>query len=212
MLPKIYQHIDCSTLAGKTLNHCYSNFRDAYKAHPRPPFSQSDHNSILLLPSYRSKLKQEVSVLRTIQRWSDQLEFTLQDCFDHADWDMFWVASENNIDVYTETVTDFIKKCIGDAVPTVNIKTYPNQKLDRWQHSRKTEHANHNKVVIPSAKQSNRQNASIEKVESQFNGSDMRRMWQGLQTIRLQKENQPCHGHQRLGTGQAKHVLCPVWG
>ena len=42
---------------------------------------------------------------------------------------MFRVVSGNNIEVYTETVTDFIKKCIGDVVPIVTIKTYPNQKL-----------------------------------------------------------------------------------
>ena len=41
---------------------------------------------------------------------------------------MFWVASENNIDKYTDTVTEFIKKCIVDVVPTVTIKIYPNQK------------------------------------------------------------------------------------
>ncbi|CDQ76805.1 unnamed protein product [Oncorhynchus mykiss] len=35
-LPKFYQHIDCATRGGKTLDHCYSNFRDAYKALPRP--------------------------------------------------------------------------------------------------------------------------------------------------------------------------------
>ena len=53
----------------------------------------------------------------------------LQDCFDHADWDMFRVASENNIDTYMDTVTEFIRKCIWHVVPTVTIKTYPNQKL-----------------------------------------------------------------------------------
>jgi hypothetical protein len=42
---------------------------------------------------------------------------------------MFWVASENNIDEYTDTVTEFIRKWIGDVVPTVTIKTYPKQKL-----------------------------------------------------------------------------------
>ena len=31
-LPKFYQHIDCSTRAGKTLDHRYSNYRIAYKA------------------------------------------------------------------------------------------------------------------------------------------------------------------------------------
>ena len=56
---------------------------------------------------------------------------------------MFRVASENNIDAYMDTVTEFIRKCIGEVVPTVTefirkcigevvptvtIKTYPNQK------------------------------------------------------------------------------------
>uniref|UniRef100_A0A4W5NSF9 Contactin 3a, tandem duplicate 1 n=1 Tax=Hucho hucho TaxID=62062 RepID=A0A4W5NSF9_9TELE len=39
---------------------------------PHPPFGKSDHNSILLLPAYRQKLKQETPVLRSVQRWSDQ--------------------------------------------------------------------------------------------------------------------------------------------
>jgi hypothetical protein len=41
---------------------------------------------------------------------------------------MFQVASDNNIDKYTDTVTEFIRKCIGDVVPTVTIKSYPTQK------------------------------------------------------------------------------------
>ena len=40
---------------------------------------------------------------------------------------MLWVASDNIVDIYTDTVTEFIRKCIGD-VPTVTTKTYPNQK------------------------------------------------------------------------------------
>jgi hypothetical protein len=83
-LLKFYQHIACSTLASKTLDHCYSPFRDGYKALPHTPFGKSDHD-ILLLPSYRQKLKQEVPVLRFIQRWSDQSESMLQGCFDHTE-------------------------------------------------------------------------------------------------------------------------------
>ena len=41
---------------------------------------------------------------------------------------MFRVASDNNIDEYTDTVTTFIRKCIRDVVPTVIIKTYHMQK------------------------------------------------------------------------------------
>jgi hypothetical protein len=46
-----------------------------------------------------------------------------------VDWDMFQVASDNKIDVYTDKVTEFIRNCMEDVVPTVTIKTYPNQKL-----------------------------------------------------------------------------------
>ena len=78
MLPKFYQHIACSTRASKTLKHCYSPFQDGYKALPRSPSGKSDHNSILLPPSYRQKLKQEVPMLRSIQRWSEQSKSMLQ--------------------------------------------------------------------------------------------------------------------------------------
>uniref|UniRef100_A0A8C7MZF5 Reverse transcriptase domain-containing protein n=1 Tax=Oncorhynchus kisutch TaxID=8019 RepID=A0A8C7MZF5_ONCKI len=127
-LPQFYQHIDCATRGGKTLDHCYSNFRDAYKALPRPPFGKADHDSILLLPAYRQKLKQEAPTLRSVQRWSDQADSTLQDCFHHVDWDMFRIASDNNIDEYADSVCEFIRTCVEDVVPIATIKTFPNQK------------------------------------------------------------------------------------
>ena len=67
-------------------------------------------------------------ISRNIQRWSDQSESTLQDCFVNTDWVMFQVASDSNINEYTDTVTEFIRKCIGDVVATVTIKTNPDQK------------------------------------------------------------------------------------
>lgn len=66
-------------------------------------------------------------MLRSIQRWSDQPDSTLQECFDHVDWNMFQVASDNNIDGYTYSVSEFMRKCIRDVL-TVNIKTFTNQK------------------------------------------------------------------------------------
>jgi hypothetical protein len=40
---------------------------------------------------------------------------------------MLHIASNNNIDEYADSVSEFIRKCIGDVVPTVS-KTFPNQK------------------------------------------------------------------------------------
>jgi hypothetical protein len=47
-------------------------------------------------------------MLRTIQ--CDQLEFTLQDCFDHANWDMFRVASECH-DFYRSRFLSLFGRC-----------------------------------------------------------------------------------------------------
>ena len=41
---------------------------------------------------------------------------------------MFRSAPENNINLYAEAVSEFIKKCIGEVVSTVTNKIYPNQK------------------------------------------------------------------------------------
>jgi hypothetical protein len=36
--------------------------------------------------------------------------------------------SSNGIEEYTTSVIGFINKCIDDVIPTVTIRTYPNQK------------------------------------------------------------------------------------
>ncbi len=117
--PKYFQHVTINTRGDRILDHCYTSFRDAYKSLPRPPFGKSDHSSVLLLPTYRQKLKREAPALRTVQCWSDQSDAILQDCFDHVDWDMFWAASDDNRGVF---------RYGHDIVPTKTIRIYPNQK------------------------------------------------------------------------------------
>ena len=57
----------------------------------------------------------------SIQKWSDDVNAKLQDCFASTDWNMFQDSSPS--------VTGFINKCIDDDfVPTVTVRTYPNQK------------------------------------------------------------------------------------
>ena len=67
-------------------------------------------------------------MLRSVQRWSDQSDSTLQDCFGHVDWDVFRIASNNNIKEYADSVSELIRKCIDDVVPIATIKTFPNHK------------------------------------------------------------------------------------
>ena len=130
LLSKFYQiftSMSRATREKKILDHLYATHRDAYKALPRPPFGKSDHNSILPIPTYKQKLKQEVPVTRSIGKWSDDADAPLQDCFASTDWKIFRDSS-NGIEEDTTSVFGFINKCIDDVVPTVTVRTYPNQK------------------------------------------------------------------------------------
>ncbi|XP_045079319.1 lipoma-preferred partner [Coregonus clupeaformis] len=75
----------------------------------------------------QKKLKQEVSVTRSDEKWSSESQIMLHDCFPSADWNMF-SDSAANIDELTTSVTGFIRTCIGDVVPTVKVRCFPNQK------------------------------------------------------------------------------------
>ena len=64
---------------------------------------------------------------RSIKKWSDEADAKLQDCFASTDLNMVRDSSDC-IEEYTTSVIGFINKCIEDVVPTVTLRTYPNQK------------------------------------------------------------------------------------
>ena len=188
--PKYFQHH-----SAHTLDHCYSPICEAYKALTRPPFGKSDHLSILLLPTYRQKLKRVPPTIREVHHWSDQSDSTLQDSFDNTDWEMFCKASNNNTDEYADSVTGFIKKCIEDVVPTKTVRVYPNQKP--WLSCEVRAALNTRTAAFKSGNTDDYKKASYAlcmiiraakreysaKVESQFNTTNTRSLWEGLNTI-----------------------------
>lgn len=60
-LPTVQQYVDCPTRLKRTLDHCYGNICDAYKAPCRPPLGKSGHNVIHLLPKHKSKELKQLS-------------------------------------------------------------------------------------------------------------------------------------------------------
>jgi hypothetical protein len=112
---------------------------------------------------------------------------------------MFRSATEDNTDLYADSVSEFLSNCIGDVVPTVTIETYPNQKLwvdgdiriklkvgsNQFNHGKRSGDMAEQKQCSNSLRRAIKQAKCrySDKVESQFNGSGMRRMWQGLQEI-----------------------------
>jgi hypothetical protein len=104
----------------KTLDHLYSTHRDVHKALSRPLFGKSDHNYVLLIPVYKQKLKQEVPMTRSIQKWSDDADATLQAYSASTDWNMFRYSS-NGIEENTTSVTSFINAFMHS--PAVRVHT-----------------------------------------------------------------------------------------
>ena len=125
--PKFYQHVTCSTRGDKILDHCYSSIKNAYKSLKRPPFGDSDHNCIHLVPTYKSKLKSEKPVKRTVRQWTRTASDRLRGCFDCTNWDVFLETSES-LDECTEVVTDYVTFCEELCIPTKEVTMYPNQK------------------------------------------------------------------------------------
>jgi hypothetical protein len=76
-----------------TTIHLYST-QTLIQSSPSPSIGKSDHNSILLIPAYKQKLKQEVLVTHSIWKWSDEADAKLQVCFANTDWNIFRESSD----------------------------------------------------------------------------------------------------------------------
>ncbi len=198
VIPNFHQHISCPTRGLNTLDHCYTQFKNAYKAHSLPAFGKSDHAAIFLTPDYKQRILQEPPVEREVTRWSSHSEATLQASLDDVDWDMFR-ASSSDISEFTEVALSFVNTLTEQATETITIKTFSNQKP--WVDRTIRDAVNHRTAAynagILSGNMSEYKSSCYalrravraakrrysERIESHFQLNDSRRMWQGLKTI-----------------------------
>ncbi|KAK1784717.1 hypothetical protein P4O66_003396 [Electrophorus voltai] len=197
-VPNLYQHVTFPTRGNTTLNHCYTPYKDSYKALAHPPFGKSDHVAIFLLPKYKQRLKQEAPVQREVARWTDQSVDALQDALDDANWDMFQ-RSTDDVSKFTEAVVGFIGKLVDDTIPRATIKKFPNQKpwVDKTiREALNSRTAAYNAGII-SGNMDEYKSAAYgvrravreakrrygRKLETQFQQSGSRSLWQGLWMI-----------------------------
>ncbi len=64
VMPNLHQHVSCTTRGPNTLDHCYTQFKNAYNARSLPAFGKSDHAAIFLTPEYKQRLVQGPPVKR----------------------------------------------------------------------------------------------------------------------------------------------------
>ncbi len=53
VMPNFHQHISCRTRGPNTQDHCYTQFKNAYKVRSLPAFGKLDHAAIFLTPEYK---------------------------------------------------------------------------------------------------------------------------------------------------------------
>ncbi len=127
VMPNFHQHVSCPTRGPNTLDHCYSQFKNAYKARSLPAFGKSDHAAIFLTPEYKQRLTQEPPVKREVTRWSSHSEAMLQTALDDVDWDMFR-ASSSDVSEFTDVAVSFVNTLTEQATETITVRIFPNQK------------------------------------------------------------------------------------
>ncbi len=118
---------------------------------------------------------------------------------------MFWAASDDDIEVYSDTVTCFNRKCVEDVVLTKTICIYPNQKpwinsyvraaLSAQTSAFKSDNTDDQKQASydlrKSIKADNIKRQYKNEVEEQFNTNNARSMWQAINNITGFKGNKP---------------------
>ncbi len=127
VMPNFHQHVSCPTRGPNTLDHCYTQFKKAYKARSLPAFGKSDHAAIFLTPEYKQRIVQEPPVEREVTRWSSHSEAMLQAALDDVDWDMFR-ASSSDVSEFMDVALSFVNTLTEQATETVTIRTFSNQK------------------------------------------------------------------------------------
>ncbi len=198
VMPNFQQHISCPTRGQNTLDHCYTQFKNAYKARSLTAFGKSDHAAIFLTPEYKQRIVQKPPVEREVMRWSSHSEAMLQASLDDVNWDMFR-ASSSDVSEFTDVALSFINTLTDQATETVTIRTFSNQKP--WVDRSIRDAVNHRTAAYNAGLLSGNMSeyktscyalhravraAKLryrERIESHFQLNDSRCMWQGLKTI-----------------------------
>ncbi|CAI5651296.1 unnamed protein product [Oreochromis niloticus] len=118
-LPTFTQYVTCHTRDNKTLDLLYANTKEAYSSSPLPPLGGSDHNLVHLQPVYKPLVNREPVVKRTVRKWSAETEEALRVCFRSTVWDNLCSPLEDDLNIITDYITDYMNFCVDSTVPSI---------------------------------------------------------------------------------------------
>lgn len=77
-LPNYIQEVSCPSRGTNTLDHCYIQFSDAYRAFPGALLGKSGHAVLLLIPKYKQQLICKKQKPKSIKSWMTDAIDTLK--------------------------------------------------------------------------------------------------------------------------------------
>ena len=205
-LPTYHQYVTCPTRMDRTIDLYYGSVPNAYRSIAKPPIGDADHNTVHLVPIYKSLLKRAKCVERQVKVWTEDSTARLQGCFD------VFRNSCSSLGEHTDVVTSYVSFCVDTVIPVKKYKVFPNNK--QWV-SKQLKHAlNEKKRVyfrgdlaerkgiqrtvkseIRKARESYKH-----KIEMKFQTGDMRAVWDGIKIMSdMQQHGQPSNRLSPLG-------------
>ncbi|KAK0136843.1 hypothetical protein N1851_026972 [Merluccius polli] len=125
-MSNFYQYVSCPTRLNKTIDLCYGSVKGAYKSVALPPLGSSDHNTILLTPTYKPLLKRGKIVTREVEMWTDNAVEELKGALESTDWNVF--NNSTTLDERVDVISSYILYLKDLIIPTKCVKVFPNNK------------------------------------------------------------------------------------
>lgn len=127
VLPTFDQYVTQPTRNDVTLDRCYGNVPRAYTTKACAQLGASDHNNVLLMPSYKQKLKRNKPATKVRQCWTEEAIDELRGCYESTDWNLFF-ESHNTMDQSVDVLSEYIRYCAETIIPVKEQRVYANDK------------------------------------------------------------------------------------
>ncbi len=165
VMPNFHQHVSCPTRGPNTLDHCYTQFKNAYKARSLPAFGKSDR----------------------LQASLDDVDWDMFRA-SSADVSEFTDVALSFVNMLTDQATETVTiRTFSNQKPWVDrtIRAAVNQRTAAYNAGLLSGNMSDYKASCYALRRAVRA-AKLryrERIESHFQLNDSRRMWQGLKTI-----------------------------
>ena len=126
-MPKFIQQVTRATRDGRTLDHCYTTIKGAYRSIPRAPLGRSNHAMVYLVPTNKQQLKCVKPTVKTVKQWSVNATETLCGCIECTDWGVFKERKAAGPDNISPCLLKLCRPAVG-CIQTYSMCLFPNVK------------------------------------------------------------------------------------